>query len=320
MMGTGAGELRPPGGMVAEIRARAARNRRRVALPETADPRTLEAVRGMVAGGIVSPVLVLDPDHPETHDAVRGLARSLDLSVIEPGAEGALVTAMEVTRAGDADACVAGAAHTTAAVLRAALKVLGKAPGVRLVSSAFYMIVARPGTGGAEDVFTFTDCAVVPEPAPSQLADIAIAAARDRTRVVGDVPRVAFLSYSTLGSGGADAPPVARVREALVLARERAPEVLMDGELQGDAAIVAAVAVRKGTSGAVAGHANVLVFPSLDAGNIAYKLVKRLGGAVAIGPILQGLAYPCADLSRGAGPDDIINAAAVTALLAAPPT
>jgi phosphate acetyltransferase len=320
MMGTGAGGFRPPGEKVAEIRARAARHHRRVVLPETSDPRTLEAVRGMVAGGIVSPVLVLDPVHPETHQSVRDLARSLDLGVTEAGPGGALVTAMELTRAGDADACVAGAAHTTAAVLRAALKVLGKAPGVHLVSSAFYMVVARPGAGAAEEVFTFTDCAVVPEPSPSQLADIAIAAARDRTRVVGDVPRVAFLSYSTRGSGGADAPPVARVREALALARERAPEVLMDGELQGDAAIVAAVAERKGSSGAVAGHANVLVFPSLDAGNIAYKLVERLGGAVAIGPILQGLACPCADLSRGAGPDDIINAAAVTALLAAPPT
>jgi phosphate acetyltransferase len=319
MRGTGGG-LRPPGEKVAEIRAKAARHPKRVVLPETSDPRTLEAVRGMVAGAIVSPVLVLDPDRPETHQPVRDLARSLDLRVIEAGPGGALVTAMELTRAGDADACVAGAAHTTAAVLRAALKVLGKARGVRLVSSAFYMIVARPGAGGAEDVFTFTDCAVVPEPSPSQLADIAIAAARDRTRVVGDIPRVAFLSYSTLGSGGADVPPVARVREALALARELAPEVLMDGELQGDAAIVAAVAERKGSSGAVAGHANVLVFPSLDAGNIAYKLVERLGGAVAIGPILQGLACPCADLSRGAGPDDIINAAAVTALLAAPPT
>jgi phosphate acetyltransferase len=319
-VGVGGPAVGAVGGVVGRIRARAASNRKRVALPETADARTLDAVRGMVAGGVATPVLILDTDHPASHETVRQMAASLGLSVIEPDARGALVAAMELVRSGGADACVAGAAHTTAAVLRTALKVVGKAPGVRLVSSAFYMIVARPGSGNEDEVFTFTDCAVVPEPTPSQLADIAIAAARDRTRVVGDVARVAFLSYSTLGSGGPDAPPVARVREALALARERAPDVLMDGELQGDAAIVAAVAARKGSSGPVAGHANVLVFPSLDAGNIAYKLVERLGGAVAIGPILQGLACPCADLSRGAGPDDIINAAAVTALLAAPPT
>jgi phosphate acetyltransferase len=306
--------------MVAELRARAGRTSRRVVLPETGDPRTLDAVRGMVSEGVVSPVLVLDPDHPETHRTVRALAESLDLSVVASGPDGALATAMDLTCAGEADGCVAGAAHTTAAVLRAAIKRLGKAPGVRLISSAFYMVIARPGNAGAEDVFTFTDCAVIPQPGPGELADIAIAAARDRQRVVGDVARVAFLSYSTHGSGGAEAPAVARVREALALARERAPEVLMDGELQGDAAIVAAVAKRKGSSGAVAGQANVLVFPSLDAGNIAYKLVERLGGAIAIGPILQGLARPCADLSRGAGPDDIINAAAVIALQVAPPT
>lgn len=321
--GDGAPARRAPSrGIVAQMRARAARAARRVVLPESGDPRTLDAVRTMVADRIVAPILVLDWDEPATHSAVRALARSLDVPLIEPRPDGALVTAMGLVRSGQADACVAGAVHTTAAVLRAALRVVGKAPGVKVVSSAFYMILTRPDNRSAEEVFTFTDCAVVPEPTADQLADIAIAAARDRARVVGDIPRVAFLSYSTYGSGGPDAPAVARVREALALARQRAPDVLMDGELQGDAAIVAAVAERKGSGGvgAVAGHANVLVFPSLDAGNIAYKLVERLGGAVAIGPILQGLASPCADLSRGAGPDDIINAAAVTALQAASPT
>jgi phosphate acetyltransferase len=309
-------------GIVAQLRARAARAARRVVFPESGDPRTLDAVRTMVADRIVAPILVLDAEQSAGHGAVRALARSLGVPLIEPGPDSALVTAMGLVRAGQADACVAGAAHTTAAVLRAALRVVGKAPGIKIVSSAFYMILTRRDGGGAEEVFTFTDCAVVPEPTADQLADIAIAAARDRARVVGDTPRVAFLSYSTYGSGGPDAPAVARVRAALALARQRAPDVLMDGELQGDAAIVAAVAERKGPAGggAVAGHANVLVFPSLDAGNIAYKLVERLGGAVAIGPILQGLASPCADLSRGAGPDDIINAAAVTALQAASPT
>ncbi len=309
-------------GIVADLRARAARTGRRIALPESGDQRTLDAVRTMVAEAIVTPVLVLDAEQPATHAVVRALAESLGVTVIAPGPDGALATAMELTRSGEVDACVAGAVHTTAAVLRAALRIVGISPGVRLVSSVFYMILARPDGDGREEVFSFTDCAVVPEPSPDQLADIAIAAARDRVRVVGDIPRVAFLSFSTYGSGGQDSPPVARVRAALALARQRAPDVLMDGELQVDAAIVAAVAERKGSAGAdtVAGRANVLVFPSLDAGNIAYKLVERLGGAVAIGPILQGLTRPCSDLSRGAGPDDIINAAAVTALQAASPT
>jgi phosphate acetyltransferase len=309
-------------GIVADLRARASRTGRRIALPESGDSRTLAAVRTMVAEAIVTPVLVLDADQPATHAVVRALAASLGVDVIESGPGGGLTTAMELARSGEVDACVAGAAHTTAAVLRAALRVVGIAPGGRLVSSAFYMILAPSERDGREAVYTFTDCAVVPEPTPDQLADIAIAAARDRVRVIGDTPRVAFLSFSTYGSGGQNSPPVARVREALALARQRAPDLLMDGELQGDAAIVAAVAARKGSASAdgVAGRANVLVFPSLDAGNIAYKLVERLGGAVAIGPILQGLARPCADLSRGAGPDDIINAAAVTALQAASPT
>lgn len=302
---------------IARLRARAASVRRRVAFPETADDRTMAAVARLAAARIVEPVLILDESDQHAQASVRALADRAGLQCVPPGAEGALATALEMLRAGQVDACVAGASHTTATVMRTALRTVGKAPGVELVSSAFYMVLPRPWEG--QEVLTFTDCAVVPDPTSVQLAEIALAAAQDRTRVVGDAPRVAFLSFSTLGSGGTASPSIARVREAVEIARERRPGLLVDGELQVDAALIPDVARRKGADGVLAGRANVLVFPSLDAGNIAYKLVERLGGATAIGPIIQGLARPCSDLSRGADPDDIINVAAVTAVQAGAP-
>jgi phosphate acetyltransferase len=207
---------------------------------------------------------------------------------------------------GEADATVGGAVHPTAEVLRAALWAVGPAPGIKTVSSCFYMVTRSSG------VLTFADCGVVQYPTAEQLAEIAVAASRDRRLVVGDLPVVAFLSHSTKGS--AEGESVDRVRRAVELFRAAEPGIPADGELQGDAALVSGVASRKAPGSAAAGRANVLVFPDLDSGNIAYKLVQRIAQALALGPIVQGLRRPCSDLSRGATADDIVLVASIALL------
>ncbi len=303
--------------LLTDLKRRARELRRTIVFPEGGDPRVIAAAARLEAEGLVKPVLI-SPEM-QTRDLIRKYAamyherrRAKGVTEIEAAetARKPLYFGVLMVAAGDAHGCVAGAANTTADVVRAALHCVGTAPNTRLVSSAFLM--ALPDRAfGHNGLLTFADCAIVVQPSAVELAQIAIAAADTTRRFLQTDPIVALLSFSTKGS--ASHVHVDTVIEALQVLRQRAPKLNVDGELQADAALLADIGHSKAPGSTVAGRANTLIFPNLAAGNIAYKLVERLGGAVAIGPVLQGLAKPINDVSRGSTAEHIYHTAILTA-------
>jgi phosphate acetyltransferase len=305
---------------VERIRQKAKARPKVIVLPEYDDPRVVEAAKIIEKEGIAK-VVLLTQDKINSQDKERYIqefyemrkSKGVEMDAVREIFTNPLYYAAMMTRLGEADGFVAGASNTTPDVARAAIWCLGVDARMNIASSCFIMVVPNCNYG-EEGTFVFSDCGIVPEPNSRQLACIAQEAAELASKVLDITARVALLSYSTKGS--AKGKSIEKIEEALVLLKEMAPDLLVDGELQVDTAIIPEVAKIKYPDSPLAGRANVLIFPNLDAGNIGYKLTQRLSGARAIGPLLVGLNKPCSDLSRGCSVDDVIDCVAVTAIRA----